>query len=110
MLFITPYEDDKNLKFYKPTNSEIFYDFDIFKSKIGSEVDRKIISSLKNIEKQVDNLVNIIYNDKIDESKQIKWNFAAKVMDRLFLYISTAYFIITFTSLVLNNRNFYNPV
>ena len=81
----------------------------MFKSKIDSEAERKIIASLKNIEKQVNNLMNIVYNDKIDEAKKIKWNFAAKVMDRLFLYISTVYFIITFSSLVLSNRNFYNP-
>ena len=47
------------------------------------------------------------YYDKVDKSKEIKYQFAAIVMDEFFFYLSIVYFIITFCTLILNAPNFY---
>ena len=63
---------------------------------------QKICQDLKYIREQID------INDLQEEVKS-KWKFAALVMDRLFCYLSLLYFMITFTSLILTEPNFYKP-
>ena len=45
--------------------------------------------------------------ERIREEKELKYKFAAKVIDRFFFYLSIIYFIATFTALVLAIPNFY---
>ena len=46
--------------------------------------------------------------ERIREDKELKFKFAARVVDRLFFYLSIIYFIVTFTTLVLAIPNFYH--
>ena len=41
------------------------------------------------------------------EEKELKYKFAAIVMDRFFFYLANIYFLITFSSLILAIPNFY---
>ena len=45
--------------------------------------------------------------ERLREEKDLKFKFAAKVVDRFFFWLSIIYFIITFTALVLAIPNFY---
>ena len=38
---------------------------------------------------------------------EIKWKYAAVVMDRFFLYLSLIYLVITVCAFVLSNKNLY---
>ncbi len=45
-----------------------------------------------------------------DENKEIKWKYAAIVMDRLFLCLTLIYSLITFCSTVLTIPNLYKSI
>lgn len=112
MLFMKSLSDQENsqIKYFKTTSADLYYEFYASKNKKESEAERKFISHLRNIEKQVNSLCNISQENQNSENMKIKWNFAAKVMDRLFLIISLIYFALTFSLLILSNKNFYNAV
>ena len=42
------------------------------------------------------------------EEKELKWKYAAFVVDRLFLFLSTIFFIFTFFPIILTMPNFYH--
>ncbi len=56
----------------------------------------------------IDNQIglNHLLNDSV-EAKELKWKYAAIVFDRLFFYMSSLIFIVSFASIILSNRNFY---
>jgi len=110
MLFMRPFNKETQIKYSKTISSEFFYGFDAFKNKKESEAERKIIAYLRNIEKQVNSFCNISEENEAHENMSIKWYFAAKVMDRLFLIVSLIYFVFTFSVLILSKKNFYNAV
>lgn len=62
---------------------------------------------------KIEHLLHNIWNDlvvkEIDETKKLKWKFAAIVMDRFFLYLSLIYFLVTFCPFILAIKNFYKP-
>ncbi len=74
-----------------------------------SEIDEKLIRYLMDMNQVVSFTYKHFYRKRVEELKDLKWKFAAIVMDRLFLIITSVYFIITFGSLVLSNKNFYKP-
>ncbi len=68
-----------------------------------------MLKRLGNIEKTLINIWNDMNEKQIEEVKEIKWKYAAIVMDRLFLYLTTIYFVLTFCPFVLSIKNFYKP-
>ena len=68
-----------------------------------------ILKHLGNIEKTLSNIWNEMNERQIEEVKEIKWKYAAAVMDRLFLLLTIFYFIFTFCPFVLSIKNFYKP-
>ena len=107
MLFMRPYYKETQIKYSKTISSELFYGFDAFKNKNVSEAERKIIANLRNIGRQVNSICNISEENQANKNMSIKWYFAAKLMDRLFLCVSLIYFVFTFSVLILGTKNFY---
>ena len=68
-----------------------------------------MLKRLGNIEKTLINIWNDMNEKQIEEVKEIKWKYAAIVMDRLFLLLTIFYFIFTFCPFVLSIKNFYKP-
>ena len=68
-----------------------------------------MLKRLGNIEKTLSNIWNEMNERQIEEVKEIKWKYAATVMDRLFLYLTIIYFVLTFCPFVLSIKNFYKP-
>ena len=52
---------------------------------------------------------NVINERAVEEVKEIKWKYAANVMDKLFFYITIIYTIITFIPIILSTKNLYKP-
>ena len=60
-------------------------------------IDAKITTILKHFEEE--NSVQELNTD---------WHFAAKVLDRLFLWISIIYAVVSFTGIILTIKNIYS--
>ena len=46
--------------------------------------------------------------EKIREEEELKFKFAAIIIDRFFLYLALFYAFITFVALIMTNSNLYN--
>ena len=62
---------------------------------------------LKKIKESFDFICKEINQTKDMELRELKWKYAALVMDRLFLIISIIYFSIVFISVILSMKNLY---
>ena len=62
---------------------------------------------LLSIDQNLQNIWNEMQARAEDENKEIKWKYAAIVMDRLFFYLTLIYSLITFCSTVLSIPNLY---
>jgi len=65
------------------------------------------IKRLINIDKNLKNIWNEIQARAEEENKELKWKYAAIVMDRLFFFLTLIYSLITFCSCVLAIPNLY---
>ena len=68
-----------------------------------------ILNRIENIEKLLNNIWKETEDKWVDEIKEIKWKYAAIVMDRVFLYLSVIYFVATFFPLIFSMANLYSP-
>ena len=63
---------------------------------------------------QVLNILNKLMVERAEadqvETNEIKWKYAALVLDRFFLFLSLVFFIICFTSIILPTANLYKPI
>ena len=59
----------------------------------------------------IENLLNDEFGEddieRMREDKELKFKFAALVVDRFFFWLSVIYFVVTFIALVLSIPNFY---
>ena len=67
----------------------------------------KLVEAVFEIQKTLKKMYSRFEADEIDEEKEIKWKYAAIVMDRLFLYLFIILNIVIFVSTVMSIPNFY---
>ena len=70
-------------------------------------IDIVLIKCLKEIESKLVSIYYIVREKHLKEEKELKWKYAANLMDRLFLFMSIFYFLATFGSVILSIQNFY---
>ena len=68
------------------------------------------LKCLENIEKTLNNIWHEMDQKQLEQERELKWKYAAIVLDRFFFVLTTIYFIITFSSFVLTINNFYKPI
>ena len=68
-----------------------------------------ILNRIQSIEKLLNNIWKETEDKWEEEIKEIKWKYAAIVMDRSFLYLSILYFVATFFPLIFSMANFFKP-
>ena len=98
----------KKMKFIEPeiefTNSILFLDENFMHY---SSTDLRLLLS-------INKKLKLIWNEmkeRIDENnKEIKWKYAAIVIDRLFFYLSLIYSIVTFILIILTIPNLYKLI
>ena len=78
-------------------------------TKNKSFSDEKLANAIFDIRKTLSKLYNRFEIEEIEEEKEIKWKYAALVMDRCFLILTALYFVITFCAIVMSVPNFYKP-
>ena len=66
-----------------------------------------LINKLERMDKCLQQLMGNTNEIKENEDMELKWKFAALVMDRSFFYATLIYFIVTFIALVMSSPNFY---
>ena len=69
--------------------------------------DSKFLKHLKSVEKMLRNDKMRRDDEAIQEKEDIKFKFAALVMDRFFFFVSVLYFIIAFACIIMPVPNFY---
>ena len=72
-----------------------------------NQINNPELKHLLSIEQNLKNIWNEMQSRAEDETKEIKWKYAAIVMDRLFFYLTIIYSLITFCSTVLTIPNLY---
>ena len=72
-----------------------------------NQINNSELKHLLSIEQNLKNIWNEMQARTEDENKEIKWKYAAIVMDRLFFYLTLIYSFITFCSTVLSIPNLY---
>ena len=72
-----------------------------------NQINNSELKHLLSIEQNLKNIWNEMQARTEDENKEIKWKYAAIVMDRLFFYLTLIYSLITFCSTVLSIPNLY---
>ena len=76
--------------------------------KITTQIDDvELRNDVKNIENILIETQQELNDDKMNERKELKFKFAAIVLDRFFLCISSVYAVITFVALVIIIPNVY---
>ena len=75
-----------------------------------NQINNPELKHLLSIEQNLKNIWNEMQARTEDENKEIKWKYAAIVMDRLFLYLTLIYSLITFCSTVLTIPNLYKSI
>jgi hypothetical protein len=75
-----------------------------------NQINNPELKHLINIEQNLKNIWNEMQARTEDENKEIKWKYAAIVMDRLFLCLTLIYSLITFCSTVLTIPNLYKSI
>lgn len=97
------------------TKQELFYEL----TQINTEnsppegsvvlfINDNISVHLENISKDLKYLKNFAHRTEESDQLLIRWNFAANVLDRLFLIISIFYVIITLLAIILVDPNVYH--
>lgn len=71
------------------------------------ETSDKSIKVLMKIERILLKMYQDHEERKVLDEMEVKWKYAAIVMDRLFLFLTLIYFVITFISFVMPFKNFY---
>ena len=72
-----------------------------------NEIKNPDVKRLFNIDRNLANIWNEMKERAVEETKEIKWKYAAIVLDRLFFFVTLLYSIITFCSTVLSIPNLY---
>ena len=72
------------------------------------KIELEITENLKSISESLIFITAYLDEIKQGEDLSFKWVFAAKVMDRLFLIISSLYAVFTFSFIILINPNVYH--
>ena len=88
---VSSYKEETQIEFFKKSSSN----------------KDSLLAILQNIERIL--VKNFGEDDHIRwmEEKELKFKFAAIVLDRFFFYLSILYFIVTFIALVMTIPNFY---
>jgi len=76
------------------------------KSKTGFS-DEKLANAIFDIQATLKKMYHRFEVEEIDEEQEIKWKYAAIVMDRIFLILTLLLTIITFISIIMSIPNFY---
>ena len=69
--------------------------------------DSKFLKHLKSVERMLRNDKARRDDEALQEKEDIKFKFAALVMDRFFFFVSVLYFIIAFVCIIMTIPNFY---
>jgi hypothetical protein len=72
-----------------------------------NQINNPELKHLISIEQNLKNIWNEMQARTEDENKEIKWKYAAIVMDRLLFFLTLIYSFITFCSTVLSIPNLY---
>jgi hypothetical protein len=72
-----------------------------------NQINNPELKHLISIEQNLKNIWNEMQARTEDENKEIKWKYAALVMDRLLFFLTLIYSFITFCSTVLSIPNLY---
>ncbi len=87
-------------------NKEISMLKETFPKEIMSEAKKQTLK-LESIDRSLQLLCNAQNDSKLEEEKEIKWKYAASVINKCFFWFSSIYFIITFSVFILSVKNFY---
>jgi hypothetical protein len=72
-----------------------------------NEIKNPDMKRLFNIDKNLKNIWTEMQARAEEEKREIKWKYAAIVMDRLFFFLTVIYSLVTFCSTVLSIPNLY---
>ena len=73
----------------------------------GEGADSPLVKAVQSIESLLNDEFGEDDIERMREDKELKFKFAALVMDRFFFWLSIIYFVATFIALVLSIPNFY---
>ena len=76
------------------------------KAKTGFS-DEKLANAIFDIQATLKKMYKRFEAEEIDEEQEIKWKYAAIVMDRIFFILTLLFTIITFVSIIMSIPNFY---
>jgi len=77
-------------------------------SKVESSFsDEELANAIFDIQATLKKMYNRFEVEEIDEEQEIKWKYAAIVMDRIFFILALLFTIITFISIIMSIPNFY---
>ncbi len=69
--------------------------------------DEKLANAIFEILETLKKMYKRFEADEIDEEKEIKWKYAAVVMDKIFFILTLLFTLITFVSIIMSIPNFY---
>ena len=102
-------EDERETKkeenlFIKASNSSTVETANKVKPNFSDE---KLANAIFDILETLKKMYKRFEADEIDEEKEIKWKYAAVVMDKIFFIITLFLTVITFASIIMSIPNFY---
>ena len=102
----------KKVQFKKNNTEKIFLELSdsVEETNIETKGKNLDLKCLENIKKTLNNIWHEMDQKQLEQERELKWKYAAIVLDRFFFVLTTIYFIITFSSFVLTINNFYKPI
>ena len=99
-------------KLFTKENAPIKFFIKTNKNQISFQKETQVPKEIHDNSSNIDPVSEKVSNheqteDEIREEEQLKFKFAAIVMDRFFLYLALIYSFITFVGLVMTNTNLY---
>ena len=98
----------KKMDFSKVESDNVVEDINLQDAAFNiNEIKNPDVKRLFNIDRNLANIWNEMKERAVEETKEVKWKYAGIVLDRLFLFVTLFYSIITFCSTVLSIPNLY---
>ena len=72
-------------------------------------LDEKLSKAIFDIQQMLEKILTRLEMKDTKEINEVKWKFAALVMDRCFLILTTLYSIVTFCAIIMSVPNLYKP-
>ena len=84
-----------------------------FNTTISNEIGKSNLNGKKFAEEmfEIKNILEKIWTrfeeNEIEKEKELKWKYAAAVMDKIFFYLMIIFMCVTFVSIIMSIPNFY---